>query len=174
MPKFENFNNDGESKDEMQRLYGNDISPKVFSAGRAYKNLDDFPNDTGLYGENGNSELELARDISEELKEKLDYKIDDGALLALGKECDDYLNNKGRLPANVNEDEARKLALMYRESSEYVEPKEKREPVTPVRRTKLVNLFGRVARAFPDDKSEVELDRKSHQAHQANNHKKSA
>jgi len=171
MPKFENFN-DGEPKDEAQRLYGNDTSPRPgkFSAGREYKTPDDLPNDIGLYGESGESKSELAHYISGGLKEKLDKildQINDGALLALGKECDDYLNDKGRLPASVNEAEAKELALIYQALGDADRAEAKPPVAESARRIKLVNLHGPVARAFPDDKSAVESDRKSHEVYMA-------
>lgn len=100
MPNFEHYNA-GESKDETERLYGNDISAKKFS-GRPYISAAELPETAGLYGEPDDSSSE----------EKF---LNNEELFSLGKMCDDYLNDKAELPADVTEEEARELAIIYRD-----------------------------------------------------------
>jgi len=161
MPTFENYGA-GESKDEAERLYKNDISPEKFST-KQFRTAAELPENTGLYGEE--NDLSAEEKIYEELDNTATAEKD---LIALGKRCDDYLNNKGELPADLTEEEAEKLALIYRESLNKEDKKSRTskeshapEPVR-TRHTEFVNLRrGRIAHATPDPNEKVKLDRKS-------------
>ena len=165
MPNFENYSA-GESRDETERLYGNDNSPKKFS-GKPYVSADELPGSIGLYGE--------LDDLSEEdrIYDKLDNGAkNDDALLSLGKICDDYLNDRAGLPASVTEAEARELALIYRESLTEEENKVIEDEInsskTLVRHTEIVNLKrGQAAKATPNSDGKVKLDRRSQQEYAA-------
>ncbi|MCX6794741.1 MAG: hypothetical protein NTY31_02010 [Candidatus Falkowbacteria bacterium] len=92
MPTFNHYNA-GESKNETERLYGND-------------------NDLSAEDKIAN-----AKAIDGEIVGETDgTSINEKELIAFGKKCDDYLKGKGELPANLTEEEARKLALIYQES----------------------------------------------------------
>lgn len=153
MPKFEHYNA-GESKEEADRLYGNDISAKKFS-GRPYISADELPETAGLYGESD--------DLSGE-----DKFLNNDELLSLGKMCDDYLNDKAELPSDVTEQEARELAAIYRDSLAEKEnrkiEKEANLSRASVKQVEIADLKrGQVAKATPDGK--VRLDRRSQQEH---------
>ncbi len=157
MPNFEHYNV-GESKDEAERLYGNDISPKKFS-GKPYISAAELPGTTGLYGE--------PDDLSSE-----DKFLNNDELLSLGKMCDDYLNDKAELPADVTEEEARELAIIYRDSLSEKKKREIEKEVNSsrasVRQTEIVDLKrGQVAKATPDHNEKVKLDRRSQQQYVA-------
>lgn len=165
MPTFEHYNA-GESKDEAERLYGKDISPREFST-KQHKSAEEVSENEGLYGEADDlsAEDKIAEAIDGEIVGETDgTSINERELIAFGKKCDDYLNNKGKLPANLTEEEARKLALIYRES---LDTNETEKPKVSVklrpRHTELVHLNrGQIAHATPDPGEKVQLDINHH------------
>ncbi|MFA6194989.1 MAG: hypothetical protein WC719_04680 [Patescibacteria group bacterium] len=166
MPNFEHYHA-GESKDEAERLYGNDISLKKFS-GRPYiADAAELSENTGLYGESDELSAE------EKIYDKLDHGVkSDGALLILAKICDDYLNDKTELPADVTEAEARELALIYRDSltdkKNRADEKEANLSKSFIKHTEVVDLKrGQIAKATPDSNEKVKLDRRSQEQHVA-------
>ena len=167
MPKFENYSAD---EGETKRLYGNDISPKEFST-KQHKSAEEVSANEGLYGEADDlsEEDKIAKAIDGEIVDETDgTSINERELMAFGKKCDDYLNNKGKLPANLTEEEARKLALIYRESlsTENKNEKPKISVKLRPRHTEFANLRrGRIAHATPDPAEKVQLDRKSYEEH---------
>lgn len=170
MPKFGHYDA-GESKDEAERLYGNDISPKEFST-KPYTKPDDLPDNTGLYGENDDdfsAEDRMLNQVDGEIDDETDgISINERELFAFGKKCDDYLNGKGELPANLTKEEARKLALIYRESLDTENKTEKPKVLVTLRpkHTELVRLRrGKIAHATPNPEEKVQLDRKSYEEH---------
>ncbi|MDP2944726.1 MAG: hypothetical protein Q8N57_04170 [bacterium] len=169
MPKFENYS-EGEGKEETKRLFGNDKKTEGFST-HDFIPPDDLPNRTGLYGEADDlsEEDKIAEAIDGEIVGETDgTSINERELIAFGKKCDDYLNNKGKLPANLTEEEARKLALIYRESLGAENKNEKPKVLVKLRprHTEFANLRrGRIAHATPDPAEKVQLDRKSYEEH---------
>lgn len=165
MPKFENY-----SEGEAERLNGNDISPNKFST-KPYKTPEEISENEGLYGgdEDLSEEDKIAKAIDGEIVGETDgTSINERELIAFGKKCDDYLNNKGKLPANLTEEEARKLALIYRESLGTENETEKSKILVNLqkRHTELVHLRrGKIAHATPDPDEKVQLDRKSYEEH---------
>lgn len=165
MSKFDHYT-PGEGKDETERLYSGDISPKEFST-KQFVAPDDLPGNTGLYGENDDdfsAEDQMLREID---RDDIESERED-ELLAFGKKCDDYLNNKGKLPSGLTEDEARKLALIYRESLRDEEKVEKPKVSVKLqpRHTELVHLKrGKIAHATPKQGEKVQLDIKQNAAY---------
>lgn len=167
MPTFEHYNVD---EGEAERLNGNDISPNKFST-KPYKTAGEVFENEGLYGEADDlsDEDKIAEAIDGEIVGETDgTSINERELIAFGKKCDDYLNNKGKLPANLTEEEARKLALIYRESLGAENKNEKPKVLVKLRprHTELVRLRrGKIAHATPNPDEKVQLDRKNYEEH---------
>jgi hypothetical protein len=154
MPKFEHYNA-GEGKEEAERLYGNDISANEFNA-QPFKSAEEISENTSFSGDEGQS-----------AEEKIYENIDEGKdgfsnIENLGQLCDDYLNNKAGLPEGLTAEDARELALIYRESlGAGNQPEKTRIAIKFQKRyTELANLKpGQIAHATPDPKEKVQLNR---------------
>jgi hypothetical protein len=156
MSKFEHYN-DGQGKDEAERLYGNDVNASQFNK-EPFKAQDSIPENEGRYGESDDlsAEEKIYHAIDHEANEAIDA-------FELGRECDNYFNNRGKLPADLNEEQARELALLYQESLAEEDKEDKKKIMVKLHRkvTEIADLKpGQVAHATPNPDEKVQIGKK--------------
>lgn len=154
MSKFEQYNA-GAGNDETERLYGKDISANKFNT-KPFKSAEEITENTSFSGDEGLS-------AEDRVYKSLDNEEEDfGDIDNLGKLCDAYLNNKAGLPKGLKEEDARELALIYRESLGATDQPEKNRIAVKFQRkyTELADLKpGQIAHATPNPKEKVQLNR---------------